>query len=139
MFALRALAGMSAMLMLTAGLALGDGTGPRGGHALGPDLAALARPLPVAAPTRGGHAFGQDLAALQIPIVSSRAARGGHAHGQDLAALRTSPWPSAPARGGHAFGADLAALEKPLDCAAPGASCPTAEAVLTPTDLAPRN
>jgi hypothetical protein len=117
MYALHAVAGTSAVLLLTAGFALGDATGPRG-HALGPDLAALAKPLPDAAPARGGHAFGQDLAALQISTVAAGAPRGG-----------------------HAFGQDLAALEKPLDCAAPGVAgkCPTAEAELAPADLAPGN
>jgi hypothetical protein len=116
MYPVHALAGTSAMLMVTAGLALGDAPpGPRG-HALGPDLAAIAQPLPGAGLARGGHAFGQDLAALEVPIVPAR-----------------------PARGGHALGHDLAALDKPLDCTAAAVvgNCPTEEATLEPADLAP--
>jgi hypothetical protein len=52
------------LLAASCAAALADQPRARG-HALGPDLAALARPQ--AAP-RGGHALGPDIAALQTPI-----------------------------------------------------------------------
>ncbi|TPE47380.1 hypothetical protein [Amaricoccus solimangrovi] len=57
-------------LVMLAAPALAGGSGPRGGHLLGPDVAAAMIPIAGARPARGGHLLGPDVAAAQVPIAT---------------------------------------------------------------------
>ena len=71
-----ALSGCALLIAVAASPVSAEPRPARGGHLLGPDMAALATPprLAPTRPARGGHLLGPDMAAARKPIAPRAAA-----------------------------------------------------------------